>query len=336
MIATLAERGHAVHAAVEHGESLGGRAMVEALAARFPDRVTFGESPVRSADDAWGDVAAWIRLGLDYLRYQHPLFDDAPRLRERAADRTPDLFVRLSRVPRGTRLVRRGAAGGSQPAGACAPGRRRDPCLSRSAAARSAADHAARRSRLVADRLPARRAGDGDSHGAVRVELGSSVEQGAHPRVAGPRVRVERHPEARGGRTARRATPHASSSPARSASITGSIGGRRGIATPSAPRPAYRRIARCVVYVCSALLQGSPPEAPFVVDWIRRLRASASPQLASAAILVRPHPSRLSEWDGRRPHPARPGRPLGPKPGRRASRGTTTSTRCSMRRWWRG
>ena len=41
VIAMLAERGHAVHAAVEHSDALGGRAMIEALAARFPGRVTF-------------------------------------------------------------------------------------------------------------------------------------------------------------------------------------------------------------------------------------------------------------------------------------------------------
>jgi hypothetical protein len=42
----------------------------------------------------------------------------------------------------------------------------------------------------------------------------------------------------------------------------------------------------------------SPPEAQFVVRWIRHLRASPDPVLRDAAILVRPHPGRLQEWNG--------------------------------------
>ncbi|MCX6551857.1 MAG: hypothetical protein NTY02_12820, partial [Acidobacteria bacterium] len=52
-----------------------------------------------------------------------------------------------------------------------------------------------------------------------------------------------------------------------------------------------------VLWVCSALLKGSPPEAPFVRSWVARLRESPDPGLRAAAVLVRPHPSRLAEWD---------------------------------------
>jgi hypothetical protein len=53
-----------------------------------------------------------------------------------------------------------------------------------------------------------------------------------------------------------------------------------------------------VLYVCSALLRGSPPEAAFVRRWIAALRASPDAALRDAAVLVRPHPQRLAEWDG--------------------------------------
>ncbi|MGH7336622.1 MAG: hypothetical protein ACREI7_03510, partial [Myxococcota bacterium] len=53
-----------------------------------------------------------------------------------------------------------------------------------------------------------------------------------------------------------------------------------------------------VLWVCSALFPGSPVEAQFVVEWIDRLRRHRDPTLAAAAILVRPHPARLQEWDG--------------------------------------
>ena len=53
-----------------------------------------------------------------------------------------------------------------------------------------------------------------------------------------------------------------------------------------------------VLYVCSALFLGSPPEAPFVLEWIRRIRTSGIPGLCDVQILVRPHPSRTREWEG--------------------------------------
>ncbi len=59
--------------------------------------------------------------------------------------------------------------------------------------------------------------------------------------------------------------------------------------------PADRPI---LLYVCSAPFSGSPPEAPFVVDWIRRIRTSGSARLRNTPILVRPHPSRRPEWEG--------------------------------------
>src|SRR6185295_11172201 len=49
--------------------------------------------------------------------------------------------------------------------------------------------------------------------------------------------------------------------------------------------PADRPI---LLYVCSAPFSGSPPEAPFIVDWIRRIRSGSSARLRNTPILVRP------------------------------------------------
>lgn len=57
--------------------------------------------------------------------------------------------------------------------------------------------------------------------------------------------------------------------------------------------PADRPI---LLYVCSALLEGSPPEAPFVLRWARHLRESGHPVLRDCGILVRPHFKRGDEW----------------------------------------
>jgi hypothetical protein len=51
-----------------------------------------------------------------------------------------------------------------------------------------------------------------------------------------------------------------------------------------------------ILYVCSSLFRGDPPEADFVVQWLQAVRASPDPRLAGVGILVRPHPGRLDEW----------------------------------------
>ena len=51
-----------------------------------------------------------------------------------------------------------------------------------------------------------------------------------------------------------------------------------------------------LLYVCSALLEGSPPEAAFVLRWAQHLRESAHLALRECGILVRPHFKRGEEW----------------------------------------
>jgi hypothetical protein len=51
-----------------------------------------------------------------------------------------------------------------------------------------------------------------------------------------------------------------------------------------------------LLYVCSALLEGSPSESEFVVQWAKHLRASGDPVLRDCGILVRPHFKRGDEW----------------------------------------
>ncbi len=52
-----------------------------------------------------------------------------------------------------------------------------------------------------------------------------------------------------------------------------------------------------LLYVCSALFWGSPVEAEFVRRWVQSLRESAHPELRSVAVLIRPHPARMDEWN---------------------------------------
>ena len=51
-----------------------------------------------------------------------------------------------------------------------------------------------------------------------------------------------------------------------------------------------------VLYVCSSLFKNTASEASFVERWIQHLRGSSDPAVRGAGILVRPHPARLDEW----------------------------------------
>jgi hypothetical protein len=54
--------------------------------------------------------------------------------------------------------------------------------------------------------------------------------------------------------------------------------------------------APIVLYVCSALFEGSPSEAEFVMRWVAGLRQSTHDILRRASVLIRPHPKRAREW----------------------------------------
>ena len=86
----LASRGHTIHLAVER-ETEEGRPLVDGLVAEYPN-ISVSVAPGRAPDD-WSWVDSRLRHGLEYLRYQHRLFDDTPMLRERSRERTPGLFV---------------------------------------------------------------------------------------------------------------------------------------------------------------------------------------------------------------------------------------------------
>ena len=53
-----------------------------------------------------------------------------------------------------------------------------------------------------------------------------------------------------------------------------------------------------VLYVCSSMLEGSPPEPPFVLQWLRHLRESGHPVLQECGVLVRPHYQSTAAWQG--------------------------------------
>lgn len=290
VIRQLAERGHQVHLAAEREESLGGRALVDRLAAASP-AITVGEVPPR-ADQRWFSIATAIRQSLDYLQYAAPLYDAAPRIRERAWERTPQLAVSLARWP-GRRLVERSLEG-----------------MERAIPTDVAIDRWLEEQRPdVVLLTPLIELGSPQVDilkSAMRVGIRTAcavwswdhLTSKARMRQAPDRVlvwnEIQRHEAMtlHGIETER---------------IT--VTGAQCFDQWFDRRPSRTRDQFCqdagldpaqpiVLYLCSALFRGSPSEAQFACRWAEHVRRSASPRLRTAAILVRPHPQRMYEWDG--------------------------------------
>jgi hypothetical protein len=291
----LASRGHQLHLAVEQDESLGGTKMVHSLVDAFPN-VTAGVLPERPEDD-WTWTAIRLRLGLDYLRYQHPVFDRAYKLRERSRGRTPGAFVTLGDAVHG--------AGGW--------------------ARRTAETMLRRLERAIPEALSIPAFVEQQQPDVMLltplIDLGSSqIEYLRAARALGiptalcvwswdhlsskalirecpdrvfvwnetqklEAIELHRVPPDRVVVTGAQCFDHwFDRAPSRTREeFCNQIG-------LDASRP-------FLLWVCSALIHGSAPEAPFVVEWIRRLRATSDPALRNAGVLVRPHPSRLAEWE---------------------------------------
>ena len=288
VIRRLAVKGHAVHLAAEKEEGFGGRDMVERLAAEVPG-VTVGFAPPR-ADARGFEVATALRLSFDYFRYLDSAYDDTPAIRARAHERTPRIALALARVP-----ARRLLAGVF---------RALEPAVPTDAAI----DAYLREQQpdvLVLTPL---------------IDLGSpQLDYLKSAQVAGvstvlavwswdhltSKSLIRMHPDRVlvWNPVQRREAIELHGVHDADIVVTGAQCFDQWFdREPGRDRAAFCRDAGLpesrpfVLWVCSALFKGSPPEAAFVERWITALRASGDPALATCAILVRPHPQRLPEW----------------------------------------
>jgi hypothetical protein len=288
VIRRLAEKGHQVHIAAEKEEGLGGRDLVERLAAECYG-VTVGFTP-RRADSVGFEVATALRLSFDFFRYLDHAYDSTPGLRARSQERTPHLALALARLPgRGLFASAFRAAEAAVPRDIAVDeyirGQRPDvlvltplielgsPQLDYLKSAHAAGipavlavwswDHLSSKSliRMHPDRVfvwnPVQRREAIDMH---RVRESDIVMTGAQSFDQW----FDREPS-RDRRTFCR----------------------------DAGLPDDRPF---VLWVCSSMVKGTPPEAPFLPRWIDALRSSKDVALRECGILVRPHPQRMAEW----------------------------------------
>ena len=295
VLCSLAERGHQVHVAVERDEEFGGREMIDRLSVRYPG-LTAGAAPERG--DGWYRLATKLRLTLDYLRYLEPAYETTPRLRLRAEQRVPALLLAALRLP-----VFRGHAGRRRLARLLVRWERAIPLDAGVLGyIRDAQPDAVLITPLIGvvaspqlDYLYSAKALGIPT--ALCVWSWDHLSSKALIRTLPDRVFVWNP-------TQRQEAIDLHGVPPERIVVTGAQCFDQWFdRTPTRDRASFCRRVRMrdgrpfLLWVCSALFRSSPEEAPFVGRWIRALRDSGHPSLAEANILIRPHPSRVSEWE---------------------------------------
>ena len=294
VLRALARAGHQIHLAVEKDDVLGGRQAVSALAQEHR-AITLGNVPARHETDR-ADVVRRLRHGIDYLRYLDAFYDGTPLLRARARNRTPLGLVRLAEA-NASRRWRRWLARMLDGVERAVPPpdvivdylreQRPDVLLITPLVDLGSQQldflRAARQLGIPA---------------ALAVWSWDHLSSKAHIREHPQRVLVWNETQRREAVTLHGLDPGR-------VVVTGAQCFDHWFDR----RPSRDRAAFCaalglpadrplVLYVCSGFIHGSPPEPPFVREWLARLRASTDPRVASAAVLVRPHPAKTAHWVG--------------------------------------
>jgi hypothetical protein len=292
----LARRGHEITLAADREEALGGRQMVERIAAAYPG-VRLADAPARHAG-AWSESARRIRLGIDYLRFLDPRYAATPHLRQRARDRAPRVVVRLAEaswmrafggartVGRVLRFLERGIPPAAE-LEAFIGGERPDVVLITPLVdiGSPQLDHVA-----VTRRLGLRT--------VLPVGSWDHLSSKSILRFVPDRMTVWNEAQ-------RTEAESLHGVPSDRIVVTGAQCYDQWFDRA----PVLSREAFCervgldparpfLLYVCSSLFRGTASEPEFVERWIQAVRGSADPRLRDIGILVRPHPARLSEWKG--------------------------------------
>jgi len=294
VLRTLLDHGHRVHIAIENDRNkLGENVQVERLAVQYP-RLSYGPAPLREAN-AWGATATALRTLLDYLRYLGPRYRDAPALRLRVRKlvlpflRTTADGIRHLGWP-AVRLLSAVVAGLERRIPA-SPGIRAFLGSRRWSAAlvtplidvgSNQVDYVREAARAC---IPC----------ALCVASWDNLTNKGLMRVVPDRVILWNESQ-----KAEAIEMHGV--PANRVVITGAqLFDHWFTWQPSRSREAFRAAVGLhgdrsfILYLGSSLFI-APREAEFVVGWLRALRASASPLLSEADVLIRPHPNNTRQW----------------------------------------
>jgi len=296
VVCDLAARGHHVHLLADEEESLGGRALVERLAAEYPT-ITWGWTP-SPAEEPWFPVAQKLRFALDYVRYLDPQYAEAKKLRLRNIERTPRVVRWMTSGVGGALIGHRMVAGALKSAERMLPRSRRITQLLEEQQPDVVLLTSLTFSRSLAmDQLKAARALGIPT--AACIMSWDHLSSKALVHIAPDRTIVWNDVQ-------KREASEMHGLAADGIVVTGAQCYDQWFEK----RPARSREEFCravgldpstpfVLYVCSAMSPvPNPVEPVFVKEWIEAVRASSDPMLRTAGVLVRPHPERTREWSG--------------------------------------
>jgi hypothetical protein len=295
VVSALAERGHQVHLAADESESLGGQALVERLAQRYPS-VTFGFAPSLD-DEPWFRLARKLRTAGDYVRFHESEFATFRKTRLTLRDRIPRGILAAMDAGVGTSGAGRRALGAairaaeavmpiSEASRAFIESHDPDVVLIASMTAwrLPQIDH------LLAARALGRRTG-------VCIFSWDHLSSKALLRAVPDRIFVWND-------TQKQEAIRWHGMPAERIEVTGAQCYDQWFdRQPARDRAAFCRAIGLspdrpiLLYVCSVMTP-NPFESKFVQRWIEAIRSSGDPVLREAGILVRPHPERMDEWKG--------------------------------------
>jgi hypothetical protein len=287
----LLEAGHTLDLRVNLDKRhalMGAGIAVDQLAARFPT-FSFDVNPPRT--DPWLKVATRWRLALDYLRYQEPEFANAVALRERARGRAPvAVRVLAERMPLGGLTAR--ALQALEAAVPIDPDLRRlirehspDVVIVAPLVALGSAqgDQVRAAQSLGVPVVLAVASWDNlTNKGRLRVVPDLTVVW--NPAQVEEAVTLHDLPRERVEAVGAHAFDHWFSW--RASTTADEFARKVGLPTG---RP-------LLLYVCSSRFI-APREVEFVREWLRRLRASPHPEIATAGVVVRPHPQHAPQWE---------------------------------------
>jgi hypothetical protein len=296
VIRALAARGHDVHLLADERETVGGQALVERLAAEYPN-VSFGLTP-SPIDERSFYLAQKLRFALDYVRFLDPRYATAEKLRVRNIERTPRIFKWMTSGIGGAVIGHRRTAALLK-----SIERRLPP--SRSITRLFEAQHpdvvlltSLTFSRSFAmEQLKAAR--------ALGISTAACILSWDH---LSSKALVHIQPDATivWNDVQKREAIEMHGLPESRVVVTGAQCYDQWFGkTPERSREEFCRALGLdpqrpfVLYVCSAMSPVPEPAEPvFVKQWIQALRSSNDPVLRTAGVLVRPHPERIKEWSG--------------------------------------
>ena len=293
VLRALAARGHEIEILASRRDTIGSGVDPEKLLGDLPGiRWRWEEFH----PDKWSELAAAVRIWLDYLRYFEPRYADAPRLRMRVGDYVPPVLERVARwLPFRVEAGRRALVGLLRAVERALPRQQElDAVMQDSSADVVVVTPLLDLGSRQIDVLRSARA-----HGSrTALAIGSWDHLSSKGRISELPDRVLVW-----NKTQVQEATELHGIPADRIVVTGAqcydqwfnrVAGRT--------REQFCEMLRLpkdrpfLLYACSALYPQTPSEAQFVRRWIEQIRASDDPALRSAGILVRPHPTRLEEW----------------------------------------